>query len=131
MKRETALKYSQEIARRVHSVNGILATPLCSFSAVRIKRVWVFGSTAKGKANPNYLDVLIDWEDCGEGRSWRQGKLDKRYLKSYGIRVAIESGDELYKWLTKGMKMVTKHDYRYEDTDFKKMIYPKYEMDLV
>lgn len=60
MKRETAIKYAREIARRAQSVNGLLATPGCSYEAVRIKRMWIFGSTVKGKTDPNDLDLLIE-----------------------------------------------------------------------
>lgn len=39
MKRETALRYACEIAQRVHSINGLLATPGMDSEAVRIRRV--------------------------------------------------------------------------------------------
>lgn len=131
MKRETALKYSREIARRVHSVNGVLATPLCEREAVRISRVWVFGSTAKGSQNPNDLDLLIEIKECG--RRIRKGgyKVDKRYLRATGIVTGCDPIEYALKWISKGMKMVSRHTTRSEATklDVKKLIYPRYEMD--
>lgn len=38
MKRATALRYAREIARRLHEVNGLLATPVCKHEAVRVRR---------------------------------------------------------------------------------------------
>lgn len=131
MKRQTALNYSREIARRLHSINGIFATPLCEHEAVRVSRVWVFGSTAKGSQRPNDLDVMFEMKECGRQRSWEQGALDRDYFKRYGIRCAKSSKSEFRKWITKGMKLVSRHD-RSEDQvalDVKKLIYPRYEMD--
>ena len=84
MKRKLAFRYAFEVARRVHGVNGILATPLCDREAVRFKRIWVFGSTVKGGEAPNDLDLLIELEPCGRWHSYRQGKIDKEYLRRYG-----------------------------------------------
>lgn len=131
MKRTTALRYAREIARRVHAVNGILATPLCGNEAVRISRVWIFGSTAKGSQSPNDLDVLIEIKPCGRHRNWKQGKLDKRYYRYFGVRFCQDSVEYALKWLSKGMKMVSRHTTRSESAvlDVKKLIYPRYEMD--
>lgn len=65
LKLATALRYANEISRRVREVNGLLATPLCGHEAVRISRVWVFGSTIKGSLAPNDLDLLIDLHEVG------------------------------------------------------------------
>ena len=132
MKRTTALRYSKEIARRVHSVNGLLATPLCGSEAVRISRVWIFGSTAKGSQSPNDLDVLIELKPCGRYLRWTNGALDKRYYRATGIKVARSPTQEALKWISKGMKMVSRHTTNSEsvDIDVKKLIYPRYEMDL-
>ena len=132
MKRATALRYSVELARRVHSVNGILSTPGCSHDAVRVSRMWVFGSTAKGSDAPNDLDVLIELKECGRHYTWRQARLDRRYFRAHGIRCAIESREDFLKWLTKGMRLVSRHcaDSEGAVLDVKKLIYPRYEMDL-
>ena len=60
MKRELAVRYAREIAERLHRVNGIVCTPNTQFDAIAVRRVWVFGSTAKGAMFPNDLDILID-----------------------------------------------------------------------
>ena len=135
MKRATALRYAVEIARRVHAVNGLLATPLCDFEAQRISRIWVFGSTAKGSQNPNDLDILIEMRHCGRHRTWKQGKLDKPMYRAGGYRLAACSHQEALKWLTKGMRLVSRHTteseglFRKNLIDVKKMIYPRYELD--
>lgn len=130
LKLKTALKNADEIARRIRSVNGLLATPLCDYEAVRISRVWVFGSTVKGSQNPNDLDLLIECKRVGKRRTWKQGKLDTRYMRSYGIRRAISAHDTAFMWMTKGMKMVSRHDVESEgvDIDVKVLIYPRNDL---
>ena len=132
MKRATALKYSVEIARRVHAVNGLLATPLCSQEAVRIRRIWVFGSTAKGSQSPNDLDILIDCERVGRRFTWQQTKVNKRFLHSYGIKTSQDGENEALKWLTKGMRFVSRHTLTDECAvlDVKTLIYPRYDLSL-
>ncbi len=132
MKRATALRYAREIAHRLHSVNGLLATPLCGREAVRVSRVWVFGSTAKGALLPNDLDVMIEVNcQAGRHRTWAQSKVDKRYLRSYGIRVAPDSRDYFLKWLTKGMRCVSRHcrDSDAVQLDVQVLIYPRYDLE--
>ena len=127
MKRETAVKYIHEIARRVRSVNGVLSTPNHSYSWVRISRVWVFGSTAKGAENPNDLDIFIELKTVGKYN--RHGLLDKRYLRAYGFRRTKTSEEYALKWLTKGMRMVSRHladgDEIFSTVDVKTLIYPR------
>ena len=130
MKLETAFRYAHEIAGRVHAVNGLLSTPLCEHEASRIKRIWVFGSTVKGSTAPNDLDILIEISSAGRYRNWKQGKLDKRYLRAHGMRFAARSDEYTLKWLTKGMKKVSRHTTNSEgaELDVKVLIYPR--MDL-
>lgn len=145
MKRETAIKYAREIARRVHSVNGLLATPGCRREAVRIRRVWVFGSTVRGKPNPNDLDVLIEMEEVGRirviGRHrcsvhshsdlLRDAQLDRQRMRKYGWPTAKDTTPYALKWLTKGMRMVSRHDMRYEGAapfPEQVLIYPRWDM---
>jgi len=134
MKRATALRYAREIASRLHSVNGLLATPLCDREAVRVKRVWVFGSTAKGSQTPNDLDVMIEL-DCqvGRHRTWRQARFDKRELRSYGIKCAPSSREYFLKWLTRGMRKVSRHcrDSDCVQLDVQTLIYPRYDLEAL
>lgn len=130
MRIQTAIKYALEIRRRIRSVNGVLATPLCRFEAIRIARVWVFGSTVKGSQAPNDLDVLLDIRCAGRHRTWRQAKLSKRALRSCGVWLAPESDDEFLKWLTRGMRKVSRHVLSSEpslehDLDVKVLLYPR------
>lgn len=132
MKLTTALRYANEISNRVKSVNGILCTPLCDRESVRISRIWVFGSTVKGSQSPNDLDILIECKAVGGSRTYSQGKIDKRKLRSYGYRTAICAETEALKWLTKGMKNVSRHDTKYEamEIDVKVLIYPRNDLNL-
>lgn len=130
MKRSTAVRYANEVAARVKAVNGLLATPLCNSEAVRIKRIWVFGSTVKGSQSPNDLDLLIEMETCGRTKTWQQTKRDKRRLRDNGLSLAPDSADYAFKWLTKGMKKVSRHwtQLEFARLDVKVLIYPR--MDL-
>ena len=132
MKRATALRYAREIARRLHEVNGLLATPVCKHEAVRVRRVWVFGSTAKGAENPNDLDVMIEL-DCMVGRhkTWQQTTIDKEARKRFGVRVARDNRTVFLKWLTKGMRGVSRHcrDMDGVVLDVQTLIYPRYDLE--
>ena len=134
MKRATALKHAEEISRRIRSVNGILATPNCTFPALRIRRAWVFGSTVKGSDAPNDLDILLDITVAGKYRRWKRGmKLNKRYARSYGVLLCPDSETYALMWLTNGMKKVSRHVLQSEPRllemigNDKRMIYPKKE----
>lgn len=131
MKRETALRYARTISDRLHAVNGILATPLCGHRALRFRRVWIFGSTIKGAADPNDLDVLIDCFVVGPYQRWPHVKVDKRYLHDYGCRVAPNSINEGFRWLARGMRNVSRHSWQQERAlgiDKMVMIYPRNDM---
>lgn len=130
MRREVALRYADKVAQRLHSVNGVLATPLCGHEAVRFKRVWVFGSTVKGSVSPNDLDLLIDAEECGRQRSWEQTRYDKEARRRYGYTVTVSAVDEALKWLTKGMKHVSRHIAATEriPIDVKVLLYPRNDL---
>ena len=130
VKLETAQRYAREIHERVTGVNGLLGTPGCGREAVRIRRIWVFGSTVKGSQAPNDLDILIDLEACGRlfAGSRNQARLDKKALSNYGIRRAVSSRDTCLQWLTAGMKKVSRHcaDTEEVEIDVKVEIYPRF-----
>lgn len=130
MKLKTALAHAHEIARRVHAVNGLLATPLCEHEAARIRRIWVFGSTVKGSQNPNDLDILIDVQPVGRRYTAKQSTYDRAYRRRYGIRRAPSTENAALIWLTKGMKMVSRHTLASEAADFdvKVLIYPRNDL---
>ncbi len=130
MRRETAVKYAHEIARRLHSVNGLLATPDCEFEAVRIARVWVFGSTVKGSLTPGDLDILIDIRPVGRRTRWVRGrKLDREYSRRYGFDKMPDSRRYALLWLTRGMRLVSRHttDVEEVEIDVKRLIYPRFD----
>lgn len=137
MKRSTAIKTALEIADRVKKWNGIIGTPECEFTAFRIKRMWLFGSTAKGYENPNDVDILIDGGECGliQFANWknkksmagfitdrkkrtdrsfvkfRLGKTDKGYLRSCRVYTAVSSRITALRMIKGNSKMVRFHEY--------------------
>ena len=132
MRRELAIRYARQVADRVHSVNGLLATPNCIRDAVRISRIWVFGSTVKGSDFPNDLDLLIEAREVGRTTGWKRGrKLDKYQLRTHGCRLMPHGEREMLIWLTRGMKKVSRH-MTYMETvetiDVKRLIYPRWEI---
>jgi len=138
LKRSTAIKTALEIAERVKKLNGIVGTPECEFTAYRVKRMWLFGSTVKGCEKPNDVDILIDGSECGLNQfaNWknkksmnsfvkdrktrsdrpfakfRLGKTDKGFLKSCGIYVAVSSRTTALRSIRGSSKMVRFHEYK-------------------
>ena len=91
----------------------------------------MFGSTIKGSQSPNDLDLLIDIEPIGKPRKWQQSSMDKRYYRLRGIKCAPESIDHALKWLTKGMKKVSRHTVESEagiDLSPMVLIYPRNDL---
>lgn len=138
MKRKTAEKNLRIIIDRLHSINGILATPMNNFEAVRIKRAWLFGSFAKGKDEPNDLDIFVELEHfrreyvCTIGKNrFINGmyKLDKSYYRSYGTIRAIRADETFIKWLRKDIRKISVHivgnDLIFDRLDTKILIYPR------
>lgn len=126
--RTRAAAYAAEIAGRLHRFNGIIGTPNCSHEAIVVRRAWVFGSFAKGSDTPNDLDVLIDCAPAGRYQAWKPGrKIGGRLL---GVPRMAEAENEFLKWLTQGMRQVSRHIYSHEATEFdlKLMIYPRWEL---
>ena len=130
MKLATAQRYAREIHERLRAVNGLLATPLCENEAVRFSRVWVFGSTVKGSQTPNDLDLLIECRPVGRHRTLNQAPNDLRYLRQYGMPSLYSSKAHAFKWLTKGMKLVSRHDTDWEIAPLPErvLIYPRFDL---
>ena len=133
--RARALEYATEIARRLHQFNGIIGTPNCVHEAVVVRRVWVFGSFAKGSMNPNDLDVLIDCVPAGRRQTWKPGRKIGGYILG-SLPVMRTAENEFLKWLTQGMRQVSRHLYQTEkDGEIilnpKVLIYPRWELSEV
>jgi hypothetical protein len=126
----TALRYAHEVSRRVREVNGLLATPLCGDEAVRISRVWVFGSTIKGSLAPNDLDLLIDLREVGRRFTAEQTRVDRVRLRAHGLWLAPPARSEALKWITKNMRNVSRHcrDSEFAVIDKLVMIYPRNDL---
>lgn len=147
MKRQTALKNLDKIIQKVRSINGIYPTPLSDVDFVKIKRMWVFGSVAKGSKNPNDLDIFI--EIYGDGfkgvQPIRKGKKKVfRYNKEKGyflqgcfkkgvVRLGNEcqpsAMKEVEKWLRQGTQKtsihIVGHDDIFKRLDCKYLVYPR------
>lgn len=119
MRRATALRAAETIAARVKAHGGLIGTPHADYEAVRIKRVWLFGSTAKGSEAPNDVDILLEYIRCGRHQlcgKWRRyrasnAKLAKRYYRSTGIKTAICAANEALRHLRGALKMVRFHSF--------------------
>lgn len=132
MKRSTAIKNINTIIRRVKSVNGLLGTPKHRYDFVKIKRVWLFGSTAKGSTNPNDIDIFVEIINVGPHFSASKHTdrfFDKKFFRCEGVKLLSESSTYAIKWLRSGMKMVSIHrvgdDLIFDELDVKIMLYPR------
>ena len=140
MKRETAIRNVQRIADTLHETNGLIGTAGTSYDAVRIKRAWVFGSTAKGSEHPNDVDILLDISNAGRRYWTNKGKLHRgcnrygarldKYFVKRGLQLPVDAQQEAMRRIRGTMKMVRLHEFHI-DGDFgdipqtKVMIYPR------
>ena len=120
MLRKTAIKNANEIARRLKKLGGLIATPEAGNTCVKLKRVWLFGSTVKGASNPNDIDILFEVQICGDKQTnsrsrklmfgepgkKQNAKLDKKYYRSTGYPASKEPVEVALISLRKGLKMV-------------------------
>lgn len=146
MKQQTALRNLENIVGKVRGVNGIYTTPLCDREFVKIKRMWVFGSVAKGSATPNDLDVFIElrnhfgqcdqparkarrkmFRDTSEGVVMHGGY--KKRKPVHGMTTPVSSTQEVLKWLKKGTRKTSIHivgcDRIFDRLDCKYLVYPR------
>lgn len=130
------------VVDRIRMFNGIIATPEDHHEFVKVKRVWLFGSTARGKQNPNDTDLLFEF--CEGGRLKRAGKtargskqpntakIDRDYRRRYGIDIAKNTTTSLFRYLRGHLKMIRFHDARIDAkyaTD-KILVYPRNDLNL-
>ena len=144
MKRATALKNLSNIIKKVRDINGIYATPLCSREFVKVKRIWVFGSVAKGCDNPNDLDIFIELADphqpvrrgrksifrkVSNGLSLHGSFRINKATINRGTPYPLDSTQELCKWLGQGSKKTSIHvvgdDKIFGKLDCKYLVYPR------
>ena len=139
MKRKTALKNLKIIINRIRAINGIFATPKHNFEALKVKRVWVFGSVAKGSLDPNDIDLFVELKgfrrdikpirrEFGGGNTGRF-KLDYAYYRNHGMYRAKQSDEAFIKWLRKDLRKISIHlvgdDEIFNQIDEKILIYPR------
>ena len=137
MKLQTAINHAQKIHDRLKALGGIIGTPDASYEAFKVKSVWVFGSTIKGKSNPIDLDIAVNGASVGRRAHCSQwarrhilnnglrkrdpegfrctGKLDKQAFKRRGMSFVVDSRDEAVKYLKNGMRGVSVHLYGHDD----------------
>ncbi|AKH39182.1 MULTISPECIES: hypothetical protein [Nitrosomonas] len=140
MKQGTAIKNALKIAERIRQVNGLVGTPATRFECYRIKRAWIFGSTIKGKLNPNDLDILIDGHHCGRhyvaNKKYTDlslyvgAKKDRDKYRRSGLILPVESDITAYRYIRDNLKMVRFHDYRIDKdvANPRIMIYPRNDL---
>lgn len=143
MKLSTAIKNANIIAERIKRLNGIIETPECNKKFVRIKRSWIFGSTVKGKLNPNDLDVLLDYSEheirysaamrIPDKKDIRRRGVAKQSFKSHrfmGLDFGLSASREAFKYLKKGMCKISIHDHSIDGNiaGVKVMIYPRNDL---
>lgn len=92
--------------------------------------MWVFGSTIKGSLAPNDLDLLIELREVGRRFTAKQTRVCKVYLRAHGWRRAPRAEFYALKWLTKGMRNVSRHNRENEESEIDKMvlIYPRNDL---
>lgn len=132
MKRELCFKYCQRIHERLNEIDGLLNTNGYNYGEIKFTRIYAVGSFVKGKLEPNDLDLLICYKPQGRHTTTQDEGyiLDKRYLRTYGIRVVSCAIEYAFKWLTKGMRNVHRLDARIDVTkyDVKIEIWPKFNI---
>lgn len=120
LKRSTFDKYCLAIKTRLKAINGRYYTPGYSAEYLDFISIYIVGSYAKRAAEPNDLDLLISTRGGGKMMSVYDDNciIDKKYLRSTGIKTVRDSLDAGFIWLTKGMKKVHRLDARRERTVF-------------
>lgn len=133
MKLKTALRYANEIAVQLKSTNGFIYTPLHDRPAIKIKRLWLFGSSAKGKLNPNDVDILAEVVEVGDRYDrTKRGTwvVDKDFYRRFGMSFAKSSISSAFKQLKNRRKMVNIHATEWVDVeiDIKILLYPRNDL---
>lgn len=103
MKQKTAINNVKKIRERLVKSTGIIHTPFASHPYFKIKKVWLFGSFAKGKKEPSDIDIIYEGTPCGNYRWHIKGvtKPDKRFRF-----LARDSENDAIKELKKDMKKI-------------------------
>ena len=132
MKLQTSIRNALKIAERIKRCNGLIGTPYTSHEALRIKRAWLFGSTAKGKLNPGDTDILLECYVVGRF-NLKNAKLEPKGRRSSGYRYKLNAIDEGRYYLRSGLKMVRFHDLEIDGNlgdiaQTKIMIYPRIDL---
>jgi predicted nucleotidyltransferase len=133
MKRSTALRTARAVYERIRACNGIVGTPEADYAALRVKRAWLFGSTAKGSAEPGDVDILLEIMPCGPRRCVGRGaKLGRRWAERY-YNQPPNTKDIALRALRRGRKMVRFHDVAVDGElgdipETKVMIYPRWDI---
>lgn len=121
MKRATALRMAHTVAARLRAACGLIGTPGTCSEAVRVRRAWLFGSTAKGSLSPNDVDILIEMNPVGRQFTTERiaqvfgvrggARVDKSYYRRYGIELPMDAVHEVRRHLRGHMKMLRLHNY--------------------
>lgn len=121
MKLSTSLKNANKVSVRLRSLAGLIETPYGNYDGIKVSRAWLFGSTARGKHNPNDTDILLEYRKFGSckfanSKQNRMNKIrgnartDKEYKRRCGIVLPISSEHIAFMFLRKNLKKVSLHD---------------------
>lgn len=139
MRLKTAIRHALTVAERLHAINGIIQTPECGHECMRVKRAWLFGSTARHRENPNDVDIIMETILCRpikktgirRGKKSKQtAKVDRIYKRSTGIWLPKETHREGLRYLRGNMRMIRFHDFNI-DKNFaagRIMLYPRNDL---
>lgn len=143
MKLDTAVRAAQAIADRLRSVNGIIGTHECQHTAYRITRLWLFGSAAKGKANPNDVDILFEGIPAGLFQLTNRHRRDYKRSDRMHMRIgAARDRKATYRFVPKdsqrtaliflrgNLKRISFHDFEVDGdlADGKILLYPRNDL---
>lgn len=139
MKRTTAIRHAKEISANLRGLGGIIATPGCEHEAYKVDRLWVFGSTSKGAANPTDLDLLIQGREIGHRGAIRDTHrsyfINGRFRRklSGGRQYVPRSIDEAFMAIVGRRRMVRIHEIDYDGRIAwsRVMLYPRDETALL
>ena len=121
MKRATALRMAHTVAARLRAACGLIGTPGTSSEALRVRRAWLFGSTAKGSLSPNDVDILLEMSPVGRRFTTSRiakhygvhggARIDKGYYRRCGIPLPMDATTVGLLHLRGHMKRLSLHNY--------------------
>lgn len=124
MRREIAIRRALRVADRVREAGGLIPTPRATHEFFEVKKIWLFGSTAKGSESPNDIDLLYEGNYCGARYTSIEGKQLHKFFLGMGVKVPVDSEYAALKIIAKGCGMVRLHDAKIDG----EIAYPRIQL---